>query len=136
PFAKFRFGDQQGAHATGRENQRLDGLASNGVTERTMAGELRQFAKERAWSERVEVLALAMGIVAINVDLSAEDETEANADFADRGQGLASGEPAHVTEAPSALDVCRIEERQDLVAARLDDRRAGNAHGGTCTRGR
>ena len=32
-------------------------------------------------------------------------------------------------QAPSALDVSGIELRQDLVVARLDDRRTGNAHG-------
>ena len=80
----------------------------------------------RSW---VSALALAMGSVAIDVDLSAENDAEADPDFADCRQSLAGGEAAHLAEAPSALDVSGIELRQDLVVARLDDRRTGNAHG-------
>ena len=137
PFAKLRFGDQQSPHAIGREDQRLDGLAGDGVAERRPAGELGQFAEERARAECVKVLALAVGVVAIDVDLPAEDDAETDADFADRRQCLARGETADLAETPCTLDVRRIEKREDLVTARLDDRRVGNAHAGPLqTRGR
>ena len=48
--------------------------------------------------------------------------------FADRRQRLAGGEAAHLAEAPRALDIRRIEMREDLVASRLDYRRVGITH--------
>ena len=133
PFAKLGFGDQQSAHAVRREDQRLDGFAGDGIAERRPAGELRQFAEERARAECVKMLALAVGVVAIDVDLPAEDDAETDADFADRRQCLARREAADLAEAPCTLDVGGVEKRKDLVAARLDDRRMGNAHASALT---
>ena len=133
PFAKLRFGDQQSPHAIWRENQRLYGFAGDGIAERRPAGELGQLAEERARAECVKMLAFAMGIVAIDVDLPAEDDAETYADFTDRRQCLAWGETADLAEAPCTLDVGCVEKRKDLVAARLDDRRIGNAHAGALT---
>ena len=126
PFAKLGFGDQQSPHPVGRKDQRLDRLGNYAVAERRPAGELRQFANERARAECVKVLALAVGVVAVNVNLAAENDGEAEADFADRRQRLAGREAAYFAEAPGALDIRRIEMREDLVASRLDDRRAWN----------
>ena len=136
PFAKLRFGDQQGPHTIGREDQRLDRLAGDGVAKRRPAGELGQFAEEGARAEREKMLALAVRVVAIHVDLPVEDDAETDADLADRRQRLARGEAADLTEAPRPLDVRRIEQREDLVTARVDDRRAGNTHAGTFTNAR
>ena len=79
------------------------------------------------------MLAFAMGIVAIDVDLPAEDDAETYADFTDRRQCLAWGETADLAEAPCTLDVGGVEKRKDLVAARLNDRRMGNAHASALT---
>ena len=56
------------------------------------------------------MLAFAVGIVAIDVDLPAEDDAETYADFADRRQCLAWGETADLTEAPCTLDVGGVEK--------------------------
>ena len=77
PFAKLGFGDQQSPHSVGRKDQRLDGLGNYAVAERRPAGELRQFANERARAEGVKVLASAVGVVAVNVYLAAENDGEA-----------------------------------------------------------
>jgi hypothetical protein len=90
PFAKLRLGDQQSPHPVGRNDQRVDGLGNYAVAERRPTGELRQFANERARAECGKVLALAVGVVAVNVNFAAENDGEALADFADRGQRLAA----------------------------------------------
>src|SRR5262249_40027370 len=136
PFAQLRFGVQQSAHAIGREDQRLDGLAGDGVAKRWPARELRQLAEERARAECVKVLALAMGVVAIDINLSFEDDAETDADFAGSRQRRARGETPDLAEAPCTLDVRGIEQWKDLVMARLDDRRLGNAHTDTYTNAR
>ena len=69
-----------------------------------------------------------MRVVAIDVDLSAEHDGETDADLADRRQRLAGGEAADLAEAPRALDIRRIEMREDLVTARFDYRRVVVAH--------
>ena len=74
------------------------------VAERRPAGELRQFAKERARAECVKVLALAVRVVAVNVNLAAENDGEAEADFADRlpaPRPWRSGAPRRSAEARS-----------------------------------
>ena len=85
---------------SGEKISALTGLAGDGVAERRPAGELGQFAEERAWAECVKMLALAVGVVAIDVNLPAEDDAETHADFADCRQCLARGEPAELTKAP------------------------------------
>ena len=65
------------AASVGRKDQRLDGLGNYAVAERRPAGELRQFADEHARAEGVKVLASAVGVVAGNVNLAAENDGEA-----------------------------------------------------------
>src|SRR5262249_28636301 len=77
---------------------------------------------KRAGTECVEVLALAVGAVAINVGAAAKHNGEPNADLADPCQRLAGGEAVHLSEPPRALDVGGVELRHDLVAPRLDNR--------------
>ncbi len=77
PFAKIGFGDQQSPHPVGRKYQCLEGLGNYAVAERRPAHELRQFANECARAECVEVLASAVGIVAVNVNLAAKNDGEA-----------------------------------------------------------
>jgi hypothetical protein len=74
---KLGFGDQQSPHPVGRKDQRLDGLGNYAVAERRPASKLRQFANERAGAECVKVLASAVGVVAVNVNLAAENDGEA-----------------------------------------------------------
>ena len=130
PLTQFGLGDQQRPHPVGREDQRLDRLGNDAVAERRPAGELRQFANERAGAEFVKVLALAVGVVAVNVNLAAENDGEAEADFANGRQRVARREAAY-SPTEGALDIRRVEMREDLVASRLDDKRAGFAHIGT-----
>ena len=131
PFAEVGLGDQQRPHPVGRKDQRLDRLGNDAVAERRPAGELRQFANECARAEFVKVLALAVGVVAVNVNLAAENDGEAEADFANGRQRFARREAAYLAEARGALDIRRVELREDLVASRLNDRRAGLTHIGT-----
>ena len=85
-FAKLCFGDHQGTYAVGRKDQRLDRSAGHGVAERWPAGKLRQFAKQRARAEGVEMLALAVSVVAVDVNLAAENDARASGtDFANLG---------------------------------------------------
>jgi hypothetical protein len=77
-----------------------------------------------------------MGVIAIDVNLPAEDDAETYADFADRRQCLARGETADLTEAPCTLDIGCVEKREDLITAGLDNRRVGNAHAGAFTNAR
>ena len=123
PLAKLGFGDQQSPHSVGGKDQRLDQLAGYGVTERRPAGELRQFAKEGPRAECVKVPAHAVGLVAVNVHLAAENDSEADANFANPRKCVPHREAADLPETPSTLDIRRIEMRENLVAARLEDRR-------------
>ena len=77
-----------------------------------------------------------MGIVAVNVNLAAENDGKAYADFADRRQRLAGREAAYLAEAPGALDIRRVQMREDLITSRFNDRRFGVTHLGTFTNGR
>ena len=121
---------------SGEKISALTGSLATASAKRRPAGELGQFAEEGARAEREKMLALAVRVVAIHVDLPVEDDAETDADLADRRQRLARGEAADLTEAPRPLDVRRIKQREDLVTARVDDRRAGNTHAGTFTNAR
>ena len=72
-----------------------------------------------------------MGVVAVNVNLAAENDGEAYADLADRRQRIAGREAAYFAEAPGALDIRRIQMREDLITSRFNDRRFGITHLGT-----
>jgi hypothetical protein len=52
-------------------------MCNHAVAERRPASELRQFANECARPERVKVLASAVGVVAVNINLAAENDGEA-----------------------------------------------------------
>ena len=75
-------------------DQRLNRLAGYGVAERRPAVELRQFAKEGPRAECVKVLARAVGLVAVNVHLAAENDGEADANFANLRQCVPQREAA------------------------------------------
>ena len=105
PFAKIGFGDQQSPHPVGRKDQRLNRLAGYGVAERRPAVELRQFAKEGPRAECVNVLAHAVGLVALNVYWAAENDSEADANFANLRQCVPQREAADLPETPSAFDI-------------------------------
>jgi hypothetical protein len=87
-----------------REDQRLDRLARDRIAERRPAGKLRKLAQESARAEREEVLAPAKRVVAVDVDLSAQQDGKPDADLADRRQRLAGVKAAQLAEAPRALD--------------------------------
>ncbi len=133
PFAKLGFGHQQRPHAVGRKDQRLDRLARNRIAERRPAGKLRQLAEKRTRAEGKKVLAIAVGVVAVDVDLPAQHDAEADTDFAGLRQHLTGRKMADFSETPGAFDIGCIEVRQDLVAARFEDRGVGVGHADTFT---
>ena len=96
---------------------------------RTTAG--RQAAQARPGkrrAEREEVLAPAKRVVAVDVDLSAQQDGKPDADLADRRQRFAGVEAARLAEAPRALDIVGVEMGEDLLAARFDYGRVVVAH--------
>jgi hypothetical protein len=60
--------------------------------------------------------------------LAAENDGEADANFANLRQCVPQREAADLPETPSAFDIRRIEMRENLVAALLEDRRVAIAH--------
>ena len=74
------------------------------------------------------MLALAVSVVAVDVNQSLKNDAEAFADLARCGECLACAEAAELAKTPCTLDLHCVENRKDLVAACVDDRGIGSAH--------
>ena len=92
------------------------------VDQRRPAGQLRQLAHERAGAVGDDRLAAARLVVLGDVDLAGQDDGQTEADLADRGQRLARAIGADLAEPAHPLDLRRLQSREHLVAAGIDDR--------------
>src|SRR5262249_3162506 len=68
-------------------------------------------------------------IVLGDIDPSGQDDRETWADVADLHERLARTIETNFAKAAHALDVCRLQNRKNLVAARVDERLRGCRRG-------
>src|SRR5262249_50117668 len=126
PLAELRFSDQQRAELVGRDDQGLHGLTRHDVDQRRSARQLRQLAQEGARAVRDDQIAATGGAVLEDVGLAGQEDRQAGADGADRGQRLARHIAADRAEMPDPLDLWGLEQGEYLVAPRFKDRRLGH----------
>ena len=121
-LAELGLRDQQRPQPVRRDDQRLDRSLRVRVDQRRPARQLRQLAHERAGAVGDDRLAAARLVVLGDVDLAGQDDDQAGADLADRGQRLARAIGADLAEPAHALDLRRLQRREHLVASGVDDR--------------
>jgi len=127
-LAELRFGDEQCAQLSGRDDERFDLLLRMGVDERRSACELRQLAHEGSRPMGHDVAAATRFIVLSDIHPSGQDDRETWTDMADLHERLAGTISADLAETAHALDIRRLQNRKHLVAARVDDRLRGSRH--------
>jgi hypothetical protein len=126
---EFRFRHQQRTQPVGRNDHRLHRLQCLGVDQGRPACELREFAHEGAWKMGDDRLAVAHAVSPADGDLAGQNDGQAAADFTDLGQRLPCTVAAELAKPAHALDLRRLERREHLVAAPVDDRLLRPRHG-------
>src|SRR5436190_21849518 len=100
-----------------------------GVNQSRSSRQLCQLPHERARSMRNDRGAAARFIVLSDVDIPTQDDGETETHFADFCQRLACTIGADFTKAAHALDFGRLQNREHLVAASINDRLGRSSHG-------
>ena len=120
--AELGFRDQQRAQPVGRYGQSLR------IDQGRLARQLRQFAHERAGPVADDQLTAAGPRRLGHVDLAGQDDEQALADGPGLGERFTGAEGPQRAEAPDPLDLGRLQHREHLVAAGVDDRWLRHGH--------
>jgi hypothetical protein len=129
PLPELRLRDQQGPQAIRRDDEGFHRFQCVGVDQHRPPRQLGELAHELARAMGDNELAAARLIVLGDFDFARQDDAEARAHRADRGQRLARGVGAHLAEPTHPLDVRALQRRKHLVASGGEDRLRRHCHG-------
>jgi hypothetical protein len=116
-LAELGFCNQEGPQLVGRDDQRVDRCSRVGVHQRRPARELRQFTHEM----RDDRGGAARLVTPSDVDVSSQDDAEAQTNLTDGRERFAHPVRADLAKAPYPLDLGRLQNRKHLLPSCLDD---------------